>query len=299
MSDPTIPMYQRASDIKTLHLDGGCEASWVLKHLYPDETAGAVWFALGTAIHAAIEQVITNDLPLTETHAYGQMELDMLLAETDEVIEGTGKRNLSTVNADLHTLIDQWWETVHPTSTRRMPVYNKYQWPPIAEHEIELPDYGLYTTVDAIFTGNGNQQFGENVLVVDWKTGASKTAHPSQLQVYRFGLVKEGIMPEDNVIVGAFHHVAHENLQWVNNYVGDDVVEAWIQRTAGQKADMIATGTPVFNPQFLCNYCVSKPQCPIYHGSKTFEEIGNSIQAATLIDIPERVSQREGESDVF
>ena len=308
MSDPTIPLYNRASDVKTLHLDGGCEASWLLKHLYPDETPGAVWFALGTAIHAAIEQGINNDWELFDLHGYGQAELDMLLAETETVIEGTGKRNISTVNNDLHTLIDQWWEKVHPSSPRRIPVYNQYKWPPTTEYEIELAAIdgdelagidgdkaALYTTVDAIFHGTADAPFGEEILVVDWKTGASKRAHPSQLQVYMYGLRRDGTMKDLQTLPGVFHHVAHENLQRVNTYVGDEVVQTWLDRTAMRKQALIEYGAPVFNPQFLCNYCVSKVHCPIYGGTKTVDDIRNTMQEATLLHIPERVTQREGE----
>jgi len=62
----TIPLYSRASDIKTFVTGEDCEGGWLLKHLYADELPDTTWFVLGTAIHETIESGILNDWSLDE-----------------------------------------------------------------------------------------------------------------------------------------------------------------------------------------------------------------------------------------
>ena len=285
----SIPIYGRASDIRTLALGTGCEGSWVLNHLYRDELPDAVWFILGTTVHETIERAILENLPEEDAQADCLINLDLALGEADgNVIESASpraKRGLDTIYKDAAMLVSNWYADVHPDSETRNPIFDEYEWPPTVEHNIALPDEGLFTQVDAIFHSAAGD------LVVDWKTGNSKHSHESQLHIYRYGLLREGYNLDDTR-VGMFWHVAHSKPQWVYDYVGDEIVDTWIKKTRAHKYLLVDDGLlPTFNPDWICGYCVAKPKCPIW-GKGNLEEIGIDITSAELHFEP------EGEEDV-
>jgi len=293
----TIPLYSRSSDIRNLALNNGCEASSLLSWLFQDELPNTVWFILGTACHEAIEECILEDLDLDEMLAAGVMNLKMGFVESTEVIESASKRSkrsIETAEGDLIRMLTKWYHSVHPDGNNRNKIFDKYQWPPKVEHEIALHDTdatALYTTVDAIFTGNDTAPFGEEVMIVDWKTGSTSKAAPSQLQVYAYGGRKEGWFPKDQTgFVGMFWHLDHDKAQFVDGYIGDEVVTQWIARTYDAKQDIITAKIPVYAPDWYCPYCQAKDICPVNSPStgKTHSEIGIAIRNATLLTEPER-----------
>lgn len=288
MSD--IPFWTRASDIRTLILSGGCQGSWILQKLYADELPDAVWFILGTSIHTAIEETITNDLSLEDMKAEAHMDKMMMLAIAgDNIIESASKRakrGLHTINDDIDRMCDKWWKDVHPSSKERLPVYNNYAWPPTVEHIIDVgkDETRLITQIDALF--HGNDKFGEAQLIVDWKSGATKKAAPSQLHTYAYGLQQEGLFDADGqVVVGLFHHIDHSAVQWVHDYWGDDVVAAHIRSTYANKDRMLSSGDINFAPDWWCGYCVAREKCPI-EGQGNYQEITVRLGAAVRQEEP-------------
>lgn len=294
----SIPLYSRSSDIRNLALNGGCEASSLLSWLYQDELPDTVWFLLGTAAHEAIETCILNNLGREETIAEGRMNVAIALAEADgNIIESAStrsKRGLDTVKADVERILGKWFDTVHPDGDRRNKLFDNYQWPPKVEYEImlhETDDTALYTTIDAIFEAKPNAaQFGAEVMIVDWKTGSTAKSAPSQLQVYAYGGRKEGWYPDTNTVIGMFYHVDHEKAQWVDTYLGDEVVEKWIARTYDAKQKIIEDGIPVYAPDWICGYCQSQYICPVNNPKtgKDHQEIAVAIKSATILSEPTR-----------
>lgn len=290
----TIPMWTRASDLRTLTLGSGCEGQWLLSHLYDGELPDAVWFILGTSIHTAIEETILNDLSIEDMVASAHIDKQVMLAEARDngIIQQTSaraKRGLDTLDTDIERMCDKWWKDVHPSSPDRMDVYANYQWPPVVEHEINIevePGHRLITTVDAIFTGiNGQVPFGEETLIVDWKTGSTKKAHPSQLQTYAFGLSKEGMFDtESQKVVGMFHHTDHSLGQYVYDYWGDTVVSQHVARTYRNKKQLLESGA-TFNPDWWCGYCTAKAVCPV-EGEGSFKEVAIRVLEAERIEEP-------------
>jgi len=294
----TIPLYSRASDLRTFLLSDGCEAAWLLKHLYPDETPDTSWFALGTGLHEAFEACILHDLDLDQL--LGEAEMNLRIAVHDSAAAGmientarTAKRTKATMFNDAERIATKWYNNVHPDGNARNVIFEDYEWPPKVEHEIKLtprnPDLHLYTTVDAIFVDG---KFGEEVMIVDWKTGNSKTAAASQLQTYFYGGRKEGwIDKRQDLLVGRFWHCEHEKDQPVFDYVGDQVVENWICRTAKAKAALLDSQRPVYNPGWVCRFCPSKQHCPVMGGGDV-KSIGNRLAEADVIYAP---AANEGE----
>lgn len=297
-----IPLYSRSSDIRNLALGAGCQASSALSWLYQDELPDTVWFQLGTAAHAAIEDSILENLNKADTIGAGLTYLTMeKAAATNGTIESASKRakrSIATQKDDLINIVGQWWDDVHPDSEHRKPIFDLYQWPPKVEHEIQLHEtdqLSLYTTVDAIFKAKpGEAPFGEEVAIVDWKTGSKAHSNETQLQVYAYGGRKEGWFPDDATSVGFFWHAASSKAQRVYGYVGDQIVEKWIKDTHRAKQAMLEDKAPRFVQDWWCGTCQARDMCPVQNpkGGKTLEEIGISITEATLLTEPD--NEREG-----
>jgi len=285
-----LPEWSRASDIRTLALGSGCQGQWALSHLY-DDLPDAVWFILGTSIHTAIEDAIVNELTFEEMLDSAHTDKMMMLAQAGgDIIEQTSKRrkrHLGTVDEDIDRMCKKWWDDVHPSSPTRMAQYDDYDWPPRVEHviDIDMGDHRLITTVDAIF--EGGKRFGEEVAIVDWKSGATKRSSDSQLHTYAYGLEKEGIFDTGSAVtIGWFHHIDHSSLQHVHDYWGDEVVGAQIRATHRAKEGIKENGELVFVPDWICNYCTARSKCPIM-GQGDMADIKLRIKEATFLTEPE------------
>lgn len=284
----SIPLWSRASDIRTLALGQGCEGQWYLSHLYRGELPDAVWFILGTAIHTAIEETILHDYTLDEAIEIAHTDRRMMMhdAEANGIIQQTSaraKRGLHTIEDDINRMVKKWWDDVHPSSPSRLPVYNDYDWPPTVEYVIDvgIDETRLITTVDAIF--RGSQKFGEGTLVVDWKSGSTKKSHPSQIQTYAYGLKAEGLFdPTAQLVIGAFHHIDHSTLQFEYDYWGDEIVESWIRNTNLTKSHKDIT----FNPDWWCGYCTARAKCPVM-GDGDMQDIKIRLGKANRLVEPE------------
>lgn len=297
--EPTLPSWSRASDIRTLTLGNGCQGSWTLSHLY-DDLPDAIWFILGTATHLAFEKVALEEVTTLEgalAVAYAEKERLMREALDVGIIESArAKRGIATVDQDIELIVSKWWSDVHPSSPTRMSIYESYEWPPSPEVVI---DYGsgedrLVTTIDAVFTA---KETGDT-LVVDWKTGSSKSSHESQLQIYTYGLRQldrlEGHYSEIPLTLGWFHHAAHGKLQPVTKYWGDDVIAAMIRSTYRTKANILDYGETVFNPDWWCGFCTAKGKCPVM-GEGELLDIRSRIVTAGFQESPAELGETNDE----
>jgi len=300
----SIPLYSRASDIRTFALGQGCPMSWLISHLY-DDLPDTTWFITGTAIHEAIETGILEDLTLedmlSEAHMNYVIAMDEAKQAGREIIQSAAKnpkRTIDTMDEDIDRITRAWWKWYHPSSDVRLPFLEDYNWPPRVEFRIELdhsdwdgnhrtgppdPSMNLVTTADAIFDGGPK---GTEIVTVDWKTGSTAKAHDSQLHTYAYGLNRLGLRDPRQDYVGFFAHLDHGKEQHVWNYYGDATVAAWIRHTANQKLAMVDSEQPVINPDWFCKTCPSNRECPV-KGTGSRIEIVNRLEAATLLVWPE------------
>jgi hypothetical protein len=290
-----IPLWARASDVRTLALGSGCEAGWLMSNLYNAELPDTTWFALGTALHTGIEKSIDDELDNPyDAVDYVQADIEIAKLESPDMIQSASKRAKRTKDSmmdDAERIIRKWWDDVHPDSKLRKKIFDQYQWPPKVEHVIDVdvdPKQGmiLNTQVDAIFTARQDLPFGAEIAIVDWKTGSTAKAHDSQLHIYAYGGRKEGWytnLPTEPV--GFFWHVDHSKPQMAGPYLGDDVVENWILSTYMQK-DRIINAGPTYNPDWWCPYCRARDYCPVNGGSKAVTTVIEDIEKAIRRDHP-------------
>lgn len=243
-----LPMFTRASDLQV-----DCWARWFLSHYETDQLPDAGFYILGTVFHEVIEEAILNDRTDADTLEIGHNRLDNYLGDGDNII-WSKKRNADTVHDDLTMLINNWFDDVHPDSAERMPVYRKYQWPPLVEYPIEYHGagkHGLFTTPDAIF----KHKTGRFSAVVDWKTGATAKADPIQLQTYSYALRAEGF----NIERAWFHHTAFRKTQEIEWFPPDAYIEERIRDVEITKETQLF----VPKPDWYCDYCRAQSICPV------------------------------------
>ncbi len=300
---PTIPGWNRSSDVRNLALTDACGMNSVLNWLYPDEVQGAVWWVLGSSLHAGIELTIKGDLTFDEGLFECLLEMKMLLYANRDVgtIESSSprrKRSLETVEDDIRTMFRTWWDAVHPSSKTRLHWYDDYDWPPVTEYMIKLPSEiaytgaALFTEVDAIFSGGPEDR---PIAIVDWKTGSSKSADESQLHIYRYGL--KGLTFEGSFI-GWFHHLDADKVQIVDPYLGDTAIVHWLKTAAAYKRAMIAENTIPATNSYLCrNYNNAQKLCPVCTNepeeAKSWVEILGRMERAKLVEMPPTYSRAE------
>ncbi len=292
MTELSIPMWQRASDIRTLAIEG-CELGLTVGWLYPQDAA--TYFILGTGVHYSVEQAILYGLSLEEAIAEGwlscQREIAKAQADGVEIIKANrSKRTLETMESDLSILVRNWFDTVPPGAEDRFPILDDYDWPPIVEHKIWLPKENLYTTVDAIFQGGPK---GGEVAIVDWKSGSKSYAPPSQLHTYRFGGVREGWFPKEQKFVGFFVHLNAGKVQLVNEYIGDAVVTSWLHAAELRKKEIVqARRLPLALDSYNCqNTNVNKKNCPTCGDGNVVELLGRIAQAELETEPAEKKSE--------
>lgn len=202
------------------------------------------------------------------------------------------KRSRATMHEDAERVGTKWYSDVMPDGKSRRSYYEAYEWPPQVEYNIEIPSkkdpkLSLFTQVDAIFKGG---PFGEDIAIVDWKTGGTKHASPSQLHVYRYGLSKLGWFDEHQTgNVGWFHHADFGARQIVDDYIGDDIVAAWIANTYLNKERMIENQSITFSPDWYCNYCRARDACPIV-GQGDYQSIVDKLVAMPKLAVPQKES---------
>jgi CRISPR/Cas system-associated exonuclease Cas4 (RecB family) len=263
-------MFTRASDLGV-----SCWAQWFLSHYYVEELPDAGFFILGTSIHDSIEAAILNDLNDIETFELAKDAAWQALEKANEEERGviwSKKRTAQNLDETIELVINNWFLDVHPDSEERHPVYNLYQWPPLVEYPIELPDavnYGLFTRPDAIF----EHKSGKFHAVVDWKSGATAKSSDIQLWTYRYGLQKLGI----NVQRGWFHHLAFRKLQDIETWPNDEYIEMRIREAEVVKENQLFTP----RPDWYCDYCRAQSLCPMAGGGLDWDGMMDDIEAST------------------
>lgn len=279
-----IPMFTRASDLGV-----SCWGQWFLSHYYVEELPDAGFFILGTAIHDAIEGAITQDWDDATTYEVALGLAYEAIEKADDEKRGviwSKKRTAKNLDETIELVINNWFLDVHPDSEERHPVYNLYQWPPLVEYPIELPDavnYGLFTRPDAIF----EHKSGKFHAVVDWKSGATAKSNDIQLWTYRYGLNKMGVnqrndasfglSPKFNVQRGWFHHLAFRKLQDIETWPTDEYIEMRIREAEVVKENQLFTP----RPDWYCDYCRAQSLCPMAGGGLDWDGMMDDIEAST------------------
>lgn len=261
-----VPLYIRSTDITSL---AECQLKWWLSHLFRDEAPGTVWFALGTAIHAAIEQHLLHDIKLDEAVAYANL---VYLEETygKEVMESPStraKRSAATVEADIQRMMEKYY------------TWREADFCWLADKKLEkvehiaTADYNglqLRTQIDSVWSDDRGFMH-----IVDWKSGGTAgKAKNLQLWFYQYIGRREGWMPKEQRYPGVFVHLdfldGQKGIQYAGEYPGDVMMERWIQTTIDQKL-MSKTNGPLPREDWWCNYCQVAQFCPTQDNDVEYE----------------------------
>jgi len=235
-----------------------CWAQWYLSNKYEGELAVPGWFPLGTGIHLGIEQAVLRDLDLDQASHVAMSYVMDEIGKHEEMFFAPS-RPLESYGGLIEAMMENWFDEVHPDSPTRMAEYEACEWPPRVEYMMTAVGehkYPLVTEADAIFE---DKTTGEH-HIVDWKTGNSPKAGALQLHTYSYGLAlsTDWYVRPANGRSGWFHHLAHNRLQKVRAYVGDDTIIAGILAVERTKE----FGAFQTNPGWLCNYCPAFAVCP-------------------------------------
>jgi len=285
-----VPLYNRSSDITGMN---ECGLKWFLNHLYNDVKPDAIWFQLGTALHAAFEAGCLDDtLDQDQLKQIAHSErLDMELARLEDdkgIIQqkqtARTKRGIHTVDADIDRMVDLWYDYVHPNGSNRLEYLEDLEWPPImVEHTIQVvdPKTGIWlrTQIDTVWQ---HSEYDYVRPIIDWKTGASAgKAKNLQLWTYQYGGRLEGWIDEQQKFPGIFLHVDHfgkkGGVQHVGEYPGDEVMRAWMDQTHNRKTHP-TTSLPLPMEDWWCNYCPVREYCPA-EGDGDWNEVKQRVKA--------------------
>jgi len=244
----TLPKEWRSSDRQLLT----CPARWYLANAYPYNTLTPIWFIRGNAIHAAIESIIAEGLTLDEGLELGATILTDGIGEGVDLWSKTDP-DPETAIYNTATCIRTWWQQVHPVSEERADIYKTLDWPPRVE--VKLTAFGAMTRIDAVFRLTGEPR---TVVLVDWKTGASKS-DDTQLWIYQ-RLIEE--QHQVKVHAAWFHNILQGKIQQANPYPGDDIIHS----TLGAMLALRGAGHYPPLHGWYCQYCEAQDMCPIQPG---------------------------------
>jgi hypothetical protein len=281
-------MATRSTDVAMM---GQCPGRWVLTNFMEQQQAEASFFILGTQLHESIEVAINLDLDEDQTlrHARAGIERELeRIADAERVIESS-KRGFDSMHEDAERMLRNWFKFVHPDSSKRLPIYDEYAWPPRTEVAFILPpqghSYPVWGSIDAMFFK------GPNIALADWKSGTSRQRSSDQLHFYEYGL--------NTLEAGAawFHHLdkvqARSIIQHADPYPGDDAVRQRILATEAIK-DAICNGEyPQFNPDWYCNYCPVQHHCPVEGDVRNREQ--NMVNLRRMLQLARPMTEIERE----
>lgn len=268
-----IPLATRSTDISTI---AQCPGSWALKLFYEKEQAEASYFHLGSQLHETIEVAINmaldQDWALRHLNAGFDRRLEVLAAAS-HVLESS-KRGVDSMRDDGERMLKQWFWSVHPDSSKRLPIYDEYEWPPATEFPFNADvgtKYPAWGSVDAVFV---DSMGGE--AVVDWKSGTAKQKSSDQLHYYMLGL-------GGYVERGWYHRLDMKQprsiIQMADPYPGDDVVRQRILATEAVKDSLVEGKYPKFIPSALCNWCPVQKFCPADGDYRNREENARNLRS--------------------
>lgn len=252
-----LPMATRSTDVSMMQQ---CPGRWLLTNFYEQTQAEASFFILGSALHTAIENAIVFDMDAdwAQQGMRANIERELERAAGAERRIESSKRGFDTMIEDAERMLGQWFRTVHPDSSKRLPIYDEYEWPPVTEDQWFYHDgqtkYPQWGSVDAAFLSKA----GSHLALVDWKSGTSRQRNSDQLHFYMYGYGGGRAW---------FHHLdkqqARSIIQHADPYPGDDVVRQRILATEAIKEGILEDGVVQFNEDWYCNYCPVQHHCPV------------------------------------
>ena len=273
MADTTTPtgtlnMWHRSSDITTLM---ECQSKYLLERMFGRD-ADAGYFINGTAAHGVAEDVLQGgdlDEAIDEWRQWAAEEI----AASDEV-RWTAKRPAEEADDLIVTLAQKWHAAVIEPETRINPYSQGITCAQVELHTRAPSPGGLiHTQIDSVWSvDNPDAPFGEDGtwIIIDWKTGATAKANPVQLWVYMYAATHDPDSPlywvDPDIIELAFHHIAFNKVQYVNDYPGDTWMERLFEWAEEQKIAMSEYGFAPAKPDWWCDYCLVSSKCPVKGG---------------------------------
>lgn len=268
MSDTSIdvPLFTRASDRNILD----CAFRW---HADQQQLGtGASWYAIGTALHSTYERILKQQpkrLSTAKRWAREYMEAEITAIPADSL--WSRSRPPEEIYDLAEVLVTNFWEDVY-TKAYTADLHVEWGW---AEMQYDLervvsienthPNWyftgGAETTIDCVVWLDGR------FMVLDWKTGRSRSSDPRQLQFYRYALEVLGFEARKDYPWGAFYHAEHRTWQVVEDYDPQDV-----ERMIGESQVLKQVRHPEPTPTWVCDYCTVRPYCPAFAGTANLEE---------------------------
>jgi hypothetical protein len=239
------------------------------------EAAG--YFHTGTAGHKGFELQLDGATLADATQAAVTMLHELLAAEGDKPVRWTKKRPAEDAEQLVIEHQAQFRDAVIDPKNRIKP-YDEIE--PIA---LELTTDAGYppvvTQIDSIWQGDNLY------CIVDWKTGATAKAKPQQLWLYNYAARHTPHspihgLPAENVEMW-YHHVAFSKIQRVNDYPGDEYMEALLAASREQRQQIHKNGFAAANPDWYCNYCLVREYCPVM-GDGVLSLIADAVKAAPV-----------------
>jgi hypothetical protein len=237
-----------------------------------ERDADAGYFFLGTAGHAYIEARLAQDMNTDQAFDYAWAQMEGALAESAEAgreVRWTKKRTADSVLDDLSMLAVKWEESYEP-------MYGDFELVAVeVPVSVTVDGTVIATTIDAVF------QTDAGLLVVDWKTGATAKANPTQLHIYSYAYRHSlnEFVPEEDVDL-RFHHVAFKKQQTAMPYPGDEYVAGLLNWASSQKEAMVADGFAPAKQDWWCDYCLYRDNCPVFDGD--LGELRRRLVSATI-----------------
>lgn len=256
-----VPLYSRASDRSIEE----CNFRWHAERSGRVEIAAASWFDIGTAMHNVYERGIQRKWKTVKpyrTHAVKEVTTlvsDGLMGSMAAGVNYLTSKHRPIDDWHLETLAEElaesFFENVIENPPAWLPDVYSDHW--LLEHNVRIPsntphwdfEAGASTTIDALWGDT------RNFLLVDWKTGRSRSSDPRQLQFYRYLLELQGWEASTSVW-GAFFHAEYGTWQIVEEYNPDEVEHLIATSQNLKKA------RPEPRPSWLCDYCPAREICP-------------------------------------
>ena len=258
-----------------------CWMQWFLEKAYVEEDhTDATYFAIGTATHKAAEMLVRGESYQAASKVMCDYIDDWIIANKDDYVIETKNRPREGMVESAQNLLKNWHDMVHPDGLFMAAELTDLTWPPEAEILIEFTTPGgtaVRTECDTLYYRD------DQPVVIDWKSGSSKSGDDRQLWLYWYGLVMMGIIPEDYVFEAYFGYLdAKEIVQTKLVYPGHEAMGYFIDEMESRRRSK--TYMPV--PSWKCKYCPVYRACPVF-------ESNDALSWPTLLDLMDSLEFRE------
>ncbi len=235
-----------------------CWMEWFLELIYedyPDKT----FYALGTGLHKAIENIIDGVPYDVAKDLLDEYLFKWTAANWGEDVIQTKSRSFTDIMAQAPELLSKWYMMAHPDGKFQASELSDLSWPPATEVVLEFTTSSGHTQVrtemDALYYRGGQP------VIVDWKTGASKSGDDRQLHVYWYGAVRSDLIDPDAEFEGYFGYVDHQEVVPTKLvYPGHYVMGMYIDEMERRRRSR--SYVPV--PSWKCKYCSVRTVCPVW-----------------------------------